>query len=90
MVFSSRNQHVRALAADTVSAPDAVMGTIGEGIYWPPRPRRSGQKVAGVRAIVEGAGASADDIIKVTAWIQDRGDGTALNRLFTVEGVVEV
>jgi 2-iminobutanoate/2-iminopropanoate deaminase len=36
-----------------------------------------------MRAIVEAAGASADDIIKVTVWLQDRGDRTALNREWT-------
>lgn len=34
-------------------------------------------------AIVEAAGASTDDIIKVTVWLQDRGDRTALNREWT-------
>jgi 2-iminobutanoate/2-iminopropanoate deaminase len=36
-----------------------------------------------MRAIVDAAGASADDIIKVTVWLQDRGDRTALNREWT-------
>jgi 2-iminobutanoate/2-iminopropanoate deaminase len=36
-----------------------------------------------LRAIVEAAGASVDDIIKMTVWLKDRGDRTALNREWT-------
>jgi 2-iminobutanoate/2-iminopropanoate deaminase len=33
-----------------------------------------------VRTVVERAGASTDDIVKMTFWLQDRGDKAALNR----------
>jgi 2-iminobutanoate/2-iminopropanoate deaminase len=36
-----------------------------------------------MRDIVEAAGASIDDIIKVTVWLRDPGDRTALNREWT-------
>jgi 2-iminobutanoate/2-iminopropanoate deaminase len=38
---------------------------------------------AHLRTIVEAAGASTDDIIKLTVWLKDRTDREALNREWT-------
>jgi 2-iminobutanoate/2-iminopropanoate deaminase len=45
--------------------------------------QQCGQMFQHMRDIVEAAGASLDDIIKVTVWLRDPADRTALNHAWT-------
>ncbi len=57
-----------------------IVGVDSETHKLPPDLRQQCQNMFGhVRSIVEAAGCSMDDIVKMTVWLKDPGDRTILN-----------
>jgi 2-iminobutanoate/2-iminopropanoate deaminase len=80
--FGHRNPIPAACRVGNIIESGGIRGVDAEGHVPPGLEDQCRLMFANVRRIVEAGGGSMDDIVKLTVWLQDADDRSALNKVW--------